>query len=348
MCSRERNFIGWFCAVLIIASMPAAAAPPVSRSAGAAAPAGSQPAGGGRKVSFVTEDNLTIAGFYTPAAPGAGEKAAVAILLHMYNSNHAAFDPLVPYLHAAGFAVLAIDLRGHGESVGPPQLGLTQRVANRDAKLFAQMDADVEAAYCWLAEQPDVDLARFVLVGASVGCSVALHYAAQDRSVDGIVCMTPGTSYLGIDSIADVQKYGNRPLLLTAAEAERRACDELSKLAPSATVKIYPGGEGEGLLLHGTRMFVRVPGVEKLIVEFLLKAAGPPSREVVVASSRGKVYYAPESGNAAHLDKRNRRWFSSAEEAERRGLRAPSAGRGGAKRAGAGGGLPAEAFPEKP
>jgi len=336
MRSRERNFIGWFCAVLVIASMPAAAA--VSAS--------SRPAGGGRQVSFVTEDNLTIAGVYTPATVKAAEKAPVAVLLHMYKSDHAAFDPLVPHLHSAGFAVLAIDLRGHGESVAPTQLGLARRVADRDTKLFGQMGADVQAAYCWIAEQGDVDLARFVLVGARVGCSVALHYAAQDRSVDGIVCMTPGTSYLGIDSVADVQKYGNRPLLLLAAAAERRACDELAKLLPSATVSVFPGGEGEGLPLHGTRMFGRVPGVEKLIVEFLLKAAGPPSREVVVASSRGKAYYAPESGNAAHLNRRNRRWFSSAEEAERRGLRAPSNSRG--KRSDAGGTPPGEAFPEKP
>jgi len=40
--------------------------------------------------------------------------------------------PLVPYLHAAGFAVLAIDLRGHGESEGPSELGLAKKVESRD------------------------------------------------------------------------------------------------------------------------------------------------------------------------------------------------------------------------
>ena len=41
----------------------------------------------------------------------------------------------------------------------------------------------MRGAYDWLAQQPKVDRARFALVGASVGCSVALQYAAKDRSV---------------------------------------------------------------------------------------------------------------------------------------------------------------------
>ncbi|UCD29069.1 MAG: alpha/beta hydrolase, partial [Planctomycetota bacterium] len=71
-----------------------------------------------KRVTFVAEDEITIVGTYTSPnlRKKKNEKAPIAILLHMYNSDKSAFDPLIPYLHKAGFAVLAIDMRGHGES----------------------------------------------------------------------------------------------------------------------------------------------------------------------------------------------------------------------------------------
>jgi alpha-beta hydrolase superfamily lysophospholipase len=215
-------------------------------------------------VRFPTQDNLLIVGAYTPPPNRKGERAPMVILLHMYASDHTAFDRLVPHLHAAGFAVLAIDLRGHGESVGPPEMGLAERVADRDRKLFAAMDRDVAGAYGWLVKQPEVDAARFVLVGASVGCSVALKYAARDRSVDGVVCLTPGTGYMGIDSLSDARKYGRRSVLLLASEEERTACDELGRLLAGAVVQIGPSvGQQDRMAHHGTGCSGRFRGLKR-------------------------------------------------------------------------------------
>lgn len=276
-----------------------------------------------RKVKFRTGDGIDIHGGFTPARLKKSEKAPIAILLHMYKHDRSTYDPLIPHLHRAGFAVLAIDVRGHGESVGLPEMELVKRVAARDTRLFGDMHKDVAAAYLWLAKQPNVDLARFVLVGASVGCSVALDYAVDDRSVDGVVCMTPGTRYLGIDSVRDAKKYGKRPLLLLAAERERSAADELGKIVPQATVKIVPGSEGDRTALHGTRMFGKVPRIESTIAEFAAKAAGPPPTEPVVASIKSDVYHQPDSGTVRLIKEANLRWFSSAAEAAARGLRPP-------------------------
>src|SRR5262245_23651527 len=88
---------------------------------------------GAQMVTFSTDDNLLIRGeFVRPMA--SHEKAPIVILVHMYRSDHSTFAPLLPALRAAGFAVLAIDLRGHGQSVGPPELRLAERVAQRDKK----------------------------------------------------------------------------------------------------------------------------------------------------------------------------------------------------------------------
>lgn len=305
-----------------------------------------------KKVTFTTDDNLVIAGRYL-APPANPSRAPIVILLHMYKSDSSAFDPLAPQLHAAGFAVLAIDLRGHGGSVGPPEMKLAERVNQKDRKLFGAMDKDVEAGYLWLLEQPQVDPARVAIVGASVGSSVALDYSARDRSVDAVVCLTPGTDYVGIDAGACIEKYGSRPLLLMASEPEKGSAERLVGLCPEAKLKVYPSGGSDRMALHGTRLLGRGLGVEKDIVTFLAQAVGASSKEPVVASLKGQVYYAPEAGMASHLSKRNVRWFSSAAEAEKRGLRAPKTrSKTASARGGRGANSPAvgevESFPEDP
>ena len=279
----------------------------------------------GDQVSLTTDDDQMIAGTYYPPA-GRERKTAVpmAILLHMYDSDRSSFSPIVGPLHDAGFAVLAIDFRGHGASVGPLAMKLADRVKSRDPDFFRQMYRDVMAAYEWMRDRVETDPTRFALVGASVGCSVALDYAARDRSVDAIVCLTPGTDYLGLDSVSHIDKYGDRSLFLVASDTERSAADQLAELARRATVHIVKNPSAlKPTQLHGTRMFGQVPGIEKRIVDYLKEAVGPPSDHLVVASIKGKVYYEPDSYAARRLKAGNLRWFSSPDEAAARGFRLP-------------------------
>jgi acetyl esterase/lipase len=182
------------------------------------------------------------------------------------------------------------------------------------------MHLDVAAAYWWLAQQDKVDLTRFGLVGASVGCSVALQYAARDRSVDVVVCLTPGVDYLGLNSIADIGRVEERSILLLASEDERKASDELGSVNPDATVQVLAQRPQQPHGLHGTKMFGQVPGIEEMIAEFLADELGPAASEPVVASIRGRVYYAKDSNAVKALKPENIRYFSSAQEAEARGL----------------------------
>ncbi len=269
-----------------------------------------------KAVRFETEDGLTIAADFWPID---GRQAPVVILLHMYKSNRQAWRPLMETLHAGGIAVLAIDLRGHGDSTGTPSMSLAQRVDNRDVALFRSMYRDVLGAYAWLSGRPDVDLSRFGLVGASIGCSVAIDYAARDRSVDVVVCMTPGENYLGVDSrrhIAEYVKNGERPILLLATQAERTACDALAKIATSAGVDIV--GQGR---VHGTRMFGQIEGIEEKIVGFLGKGIRSEPATEVAAAVDGDVYFDVGSAMDLKLDPGRVRLFSSAAEAEARGLK---------------------------
>lgn len=286
------------------------------------------PAPASEPIRFQTDDKvpITLAGTYTsPPVDPKTRRAPAVILLHMYGEERSTFDPLVPALHRAGFAVLAIDLRGHGESVEPASLKLAEKMEDRDPRLFRDMVKDVEAACRWLSRRPDVDAARIAIVGASVGGSIALEYAAKDKSVDAVVMLTPGLDYLGLDARASARKFRYRPVLMLTAEEERGGADDLAREIPDAKLTVVgprPAG-GHSMALHGTRMLGKAPGVEKAIVDFLVTAVGSPSEKPVVASMIGEVYYEPGTSQADRLSPDNLRTFSSAAEAEARGYRPP-------------------------
>ena len=267
-----------------------------------------------RPVSFKAADGMRISADYFPAPDTQRSGAPVVILLHMYRSDRTTFGPLIPPLQKAGFAVLALDLRGHGESATTET---REAVMKRDTATFRKMQDDLRGAYDWLAQQHDVDRARFALVGASVGGSIALQYAAKDRSVDAVVCLSPGLSYMGLDSAGDMHQITGRKILLLATEDERDAPYTLQKQAEGVQVHIY-----EERQAHGTNMFGVVPKIEREIVDFLKASVGEPTATTVYGSIERNVYHEADSGWLKEISPTNLRYYSSPQEAESRGLRA--------------------------
>ena len=266
-----------------------------------------------KPVTFETFDGKVIHGDYY-ACKATETATPMVILLHMYRSNRTAFKPLITPLHEAGFAVLAIDLRGHGESATEKTRA---RVMAAETAVFKEMYEDVRAAYDWLAKREDIDRSRFALVGASIGCSIALDYAVEDKSVDAIVCLSPGTDYLGLDSKEDIRRIKGRKIWLVGANnpKEKQAVETLKTLRPGAEAQVIPSDH------HGTHMFGQVAGIEKQIAEYLKTNVGPPTKTTVYGSVRSDIYHLPGSGWIERIKPWNLRHYSSPAEAEARGLR---------------------------
>ncbi len=221
-------------------------------------------------VSFETSDGFVLKGDLTSAAD---TKAPVAILLHMYRSNRSAWAPLVPDLAAAGFTVLAIDQRAHGES--KQRRGERVDVATIPRAAFGQLVRDgvrdVEAAVAELARR-GLATDRIVLIGASYGCSVSLLSAGEVAGVRALVLLSPGTSYFGVDVVEAASSFPG-PLLIVAAEDDRDAVESAQTLAARHQgpddLEIYSYGG------HGTHLFRPRPQVKRRIVEFAEKAVEP-------------------------------------------------------------------------
>lgn len=265
------------------------------------------------QVTFLTYDDAAIVGDYYHPQP-AETGAPMVILLHMYRSDRTAWKPLIEPLHQAGFAILAIDMRGHGESA-TEETG--RRVTERDTTVFEEMSNDVRAAYDFLARQEGVDRSRFALVGASVGCSVALRYAAKDRSVDAIVCLSPGVDYLGLDSRQDMRLVKGRKIWLIASDEakEKRGVDALTPLGEGVETRLFPQAG------HGTRLLGKTPGLEQKIADWLKANVGEPTSTTVYGSINSHIYHLSGSGWIERIKPKNLRHYSSPDEAVARGLR---------------------------
>jgi pimeloyl-ACP methyl ester carboxylesterase len=116
-------------------------------------------------------------GWFVPP-PVAGSPAPAVVLMHGWGANAALMLPAVPPLHAAGFAVLLLDARCHGNS------------DDEDFTSMPRFAEDIATGLDWLGAQPGVDGSRLVLVGHSVGAAAALLCATQRDDVRAVVSLS--------------------------------------------------------------------------------------------------------------------------------------------------------------
>ncbi len=119
---------------------------------------------------------LRLAGWWIPPAEPR-QAPAVVVLVHGLGANRAAVLWPALALHRAGFHVLAIDLRAHGDSEG-----LFSTLGEREAQ-------DVRAAHDFAALR--VPGARVQAVGYSMGASAVLRAAARDGLFESVVADSP-------------------------------------------------------------------------------------------------------------------------------------------------------------
>jgi dienelactone hydrolase len=240
------------------------------------------------KVVFPTEDGVSIVGtYYFPSIKESGTSAQnetssalpAAILLHMLGKDRNSWGRFPETLAQKGFVVLAIDLRGHGESV--VQYGKPISYQSFTSEDFSKMSLDARAAKRFLTESgssnstvkngPKVDPNRIAIVGASIGANVAVNYAASDPTVSGIVLLSPGLDYKGVRTFEAI-KLVKSPVLIITAKGDSIARDGPQQLCAEIrcgdeNFQVYQGSTG-----HGTELLADsalIPPSSQVIITWL-------------------------------------------------------------------------------
>ncbi|MEM5777602.1 MAG: alpha/beta fold hydrolase [Candidatus Aenigmatarchaeota archaeon] len=215
--------------------------------------------GGFVKVSFKTDDGFVIYGnLYEPE--NANGKAL--ILIHMLRTDKSYWQSFAEKLKQNGYTVLAIDLRGHGESVFKNNKKITWQEFNEND--FRNMVLDVKAAKLFLIEK-GIDEKKIGLIGASIGANTALNYAVTDEEIRFVVLLSPGLNYKGVSTEEAIKVY-DRPIFIASSKEDEPSASSSQKLYELAsgqkTLKMY---ENAG---HGTWMFEKT-NLEEELIEWL-------------------------------------------------------------------------------
>ncbi len=135
------------------------------------------------EVTYPTEDGLSLAAWFVPAA---GEESRGTVVVFNGNAgNRADRIPLGAALAGRGYAVLLVDYRGYGGNPGKPsEEGLA---------------ADARAAVAYLRTRSGFDSDRLVYFGESLGAAVALGLAVHEEPA-ALVLRSPFTSLPDIGS----------------------------------------------------------------------------------------------------------------------------------------------------
>ena len=228
-------------------------------------------------VELSPSDGLAVTAWYYPPWSGSEEEppkgVTPVILVHDLLGSHESIEPLALALQQKGMAVIAPDLRGHGESRRRADASTKE---NLDAGQFRKADleaiaavgggtvreqaavqGDLEVVRRWLADKAEdgsIDMKKLCVVGSGMGATLAAYWVANDwawgerplasgpqgRFVRGLVLVSPVWSGKGVSltpALASPAMRGGVPLLLIAGSSDRdtaRLFDQLKRFQPDS------------------------------------------------------------------------------------------------------------------
>jgi dienelactone hydrolase len=218
------------------------------------------------EVSFTTSDDISIQATFSH--PKGRARVPAVILLHQLAGERHAWNALAQKLVGNNYVVLAIDLRGHGDSTAFGESTRTYKdFADAD---YGAMIRDVRAAAEYLRGRKDVNGDRLAVIGASIGANLSLQYASEDMQVRTVVMLSPGLNYRSLKTLPYIESYDKRALFLVVAEGDTysyescRQIEEAADLASPLKLKVYKGDD------HGTALLRTHEGLDEIIIAWLL------------------------------------------------------------------------------
>jgi dienelactone hydrolase len=126
--------------------------------------------------------------FFLITPPPIAQRPPAVVLVHGFAADRVVMSTLARRLAQNGYAVLAIDLHGHGANRNPFSYAIAEDNVLRQ---------DIRAAVNYLRNSQFADPARIFVMGHSMGAGAALDYATQDPNIAGAVMISGGWALWG-------------------------------------------------------------------------------------------------------------------------------------------------------
>lgn len=185
-----------------------------------------------KRVTTEAADGLTLVGDWYAVAPD----APTVLLLHELYTNRGSWDEVAADLQGVGFNVLAVDIRGAGETRGT----INWPKAVDDTRIWVE----------WLRETAAVRANGISMMGSSMGSSLAVTACAQ-TTCRMAIALSPGWNYYNL-SLEDT--IAARPVLALYTERDRwpaLGLPQMREAAPATLSEIALPGNAHGMdMLH--------------------------------------------------------------------------------------------------
>lgn len=122
-------------------------------------------------------DGIPLAAVFSTPDAASGRIPGI-VLAHGFAG--ARYPKMADYFAGLGYGVLALDFRGYGNSGG-----------ERGRVIPKEQVSDVRGAVSWLAKRPEIDPERIIVVGSSLGGSIAIMATAADDRIKVCVAGCP-------------------------------------------------------------------------------------------------------------------------------------------------------------
>jgi len=218
-------------------------------------------------LKYLAADRQPLAATFYPSRAGAN--AAVIMLIHDRGSGRSDKDfeepieelkgqSFVEYLQEQDYAVLALDLRGHGDN--------PRRQGDPTAREWAAQMLDLQTAYLFLVDRNnrrELNLSKFGVLAVGDGANLALHWAASSNGavasegrisdIGAMVLVTPADEAIGLRLLTALRPLAPRlPILYIAGTRDpdlTKAAEEiLGRHRMSKVLKIDSRLPGDKLL----------------------------------------------------------------------------------------------------
>lgn len=200
------------------------------------------------------------------------KKYPTVLLLHSIGYSSEDWGSLPKDLINAGYAVITMDLRGHGKSIYDSNLKPKPWIYFT-TKAYQKIPDDVVAIINQSQKESKlVDANNMAIVGADIGANAAI-LASKDLKTKPrtLVLISPTTTFKGLYTPIAIAEMGYIPILAIASNKDRYCLQEELKLSKFAQggfyAKNYPQG-GMGMMMLKVN-----PTMSMDIVKWIMKYA---------------------------------------------------------------------------
>jgi pimeloyl-ACP methyl ester carboxylesterase len=167
------------------------------------------------------------------------------LLLHGYGENRAVWNDFKTTLLSRGWAVMTLDLRGHGDSNTKNNLPITPSKDWRTSP--HEFPLDLDAAVTWLKTQTRINSNKIAVIGVDVGANLALIASGKFQQVRTVVAVNPNLLE-GQEMAGSAQDYKPRSaLIFSLTEAEGNTLKAVVQTPVQVRILAQAGGTASWL-----------------------------------------------------------------------------------------------------